>query len=154
VGQHPQGAHHLLQPLSFLPWLLSGLGVECNYTWTHSVTTLPGRSEESTLPGQSDHSGNAGLRYDLKGFTAVLSGNFQSPFLYQIGTSEDKDTWVDGHFRLDASVAQRLGGGLLVYAQVANITNAPYRLYTGDTDHPCQIEYTGRVWETGLRLSL
>ena len=142
------------QPLDFLPWLFSGFGIEGNYTWTHSTTTLPGRTEESTLPGQSEHSGNLGLRYDLKGFSADLAWNFQSPFLYEIHASTLDDIWVDWHKRLDASISQRLGRGLLLYFQAANLTNAPYRLSMGDTHHPTQIEYSGRTYEGGIRLSL
>lgn len=144
------------QPFTFLPSFLSGLGVEGNYTWTHSSTTLPGRTEESTLPGQAEHSGNLGLRYDLHGFSAQLSGSWQSAFLYQVGVGADKknDTWVDEHTRLDASLSQRFGRGLLVYLQAANLANTPYRLYTGDPNHPSQIEYSGRTYEGGLRISL
>jgi len=142
------------QPFDFLPSFLSGLGVEGNYTWTHSSTTLPGRTGESTLPGQSEHSGNIGIRYDFHGFSAVVSANFQSPFLFQVTDATDNDTWVDWHKRLDVSVSQRLGHGLLVYAQAANLTNSPYRIYMGDTYHPTQIEYNGRTFEGGIRISL
>ena len=144
------------QPLTFLPSVFSGLGIDGNYTWTHSSITLPGRTEESTLPGQSEHSANLGLRFDFHGFTAQMSGCWQSEFLYQvgIGTNKKNDTWVDAHTRVDASVSQRLGHGLLVYFQGANLWNTPYRLYTGDTRHPSQTEYNGRTFEGGIRLSL
>ncbi len=144
------------QPLTFLPSFLSGFGVDGNYTWTHSSITLPGRTEESTLPGQSEHSANLGLRYDFHGFTAQISGCWQSEFLYQVGvgTNKKNDTWVDAHTRVDASVSQRFGHGLLVYIQGANLWNTPYRLFSGDTRHPSQIEYNGRTAEGGIRLSL
>jgi len=142
------------QPFTFLPSILSGFGVEGNYTWTHSSTTLPGRTVESTLPGQAEHSGNVGVRYDFRGFSAVVSGNFQSPFLFQVSDATDNDTWVDWHRRLDVSISQRLGHGLLVYAQAANLTDSPYRIYMGDTNHPTQIEYNGRTYEGGIRISL
>ncbi len=142
------------QTFTFLPSFLSGFGMEGNYTWTHSSTTLPGRTVESTLPGQAEHSGNLGLRFDFHGFSAVLAGNVQSAFLFQISDAADKDTWVDWHKRLDASISQRFGHGLLVYLQAANLTNSPYRLYMGDTNHPTQIEYSGRTYEGGLRISL
>jgi TonB-dependent receptor len=142
------------QPFNFLPSYLSGLGFDGNYTWTHSSTTLPGRTGESTLPGQSEHSGNVGLRFDLQGFTAQVSANFQSPFLYQVSDETDNDIWVDWHKRLDLAFSQRMSHGLLVYFQVANLTNTPYRMYMGDTNHPTQIEYNGRTFEGGLRISL
>jgi len=142
------------QPLNFLPSFLSGFGLEGNYTYTYSTTTLPGRSSESTLPGQADQSGNLGLRYDLHGFSCVLSGSVQSPFLYQVAGSRENDTWVDWHRRVDASISQRFGRGILVYLQAANLTDAPYRLYMGDTHHPTQIEYSGRTYEGGVRISL
>jgi TonB-dependent receptor len=142
------------QPLWFLPWVLSGLGVDANWTWTASTTVLPGRTGTSTLPGQSAQSGNLGLRFDLQGFSAVAAWNVQGPFLYQLGPVDGSDTWVDRHLRLDVSASQRLWGGLLVYAHLANLTDAPYRLYQGTRDHPVQIEYTGLSGEAGVRLSL
>jgi len=142
------------QPFDFLPGFLSGFGFEGNYTWTHSVTTLPGRTHESTLPGQSDHVANLGLRYDLKGFTTVVAWNWQSPFLFQVGNAARNDTWVDHHRRLDVSMSQRFGKGVMVYGRVANLIASPYRLYMGDTSHPTQIENPAWSMESGLRISL
>lgn len=142
------------QPFDFLPGIFAGFGFEGNYTWTHSVTTLPGRTEESTLPGQSDHVANLGIRYDWKGFTTVVAWNWQSPFLYQVGNSTDNDTWVDHHRRTDISMSQRFGKGLMVYGRIANLFASPDRLYMGDTRHPTQIENPAWSVESGLRLSL
>jgi len=142
------------QPFDFLPGFLSGFGFEGNYTWTHSVTTLPGRTHESTLPGQSDHVANLGLRYDLKGFSTVVAWNWQSPFLFQVGNAAQNDTWVDHHRRLDVSMSQRFGKGVMVYGRIANLFTAPYRLYMGDTRHPTQIENPAWSMESGLRVSL
>ncbi|HXP91557.1 MAG TPA: TonB-dependent receptor [Fibrobacteria bacterium] len=144
----------LQQPFKFLPWYFSSFGVDANWTFTGSSTTLPGRTQSSTLPGQSDQSGNLGLRFDLKGFSAVAALNLQSPFLFEMGTAPEYDNWVDWHQRLDVSLSQRLWHGVLIYTHLANLTNSPYRIYMGDTQHPIQIEYYGRSYEAGVRISL
>lgn len=142
------------RPFDFLPGMLAGFGIEGNYTWTRSATTLPGRTEEISLPGQSDHVANLGLRYDWKGFSTVVAWNWQSPFLFQVGNSTRADTWVDDHRRMDVSISQRFGRGVMVYGRIGNLFASPYRLYTGDTDHPTQIENPAWSVESGLRLSL
>jgi len=142
------------QPFDFLPGWSSGFGIEGNYTWTNSVTTLPGRTGESTLPGQSDHVANLGLRFDRWGFSTVVAWNWQSAFLYQVGASPMSDTWVDGHRRMDVSASQRLGRHALLYGRLANLYAAPYRFHMGDRSHPTQIENPSWSVESGLRLSL
>ena len=144
----------LAQPLDFLPGFLAGLGVEANYTRTWSSTCLPGRSAEGSLPGQSDHSGTTALRFERWGFTALLSWTFQGPLRYEIAPVEERDTWVDWHNRMDASVSQRLGKGWLLFLQASNLTDAAYRIYEGDDRHPVQIEYSGISGQLGLRVSL
>jgi len=144
----------LVQPLDFLPSFLSGFAVEANYTRTWSSTVLPGRNEETSLPGQADHSGTTALRFEFMGFTALASWTFQGPLRYEIAPVQERDTWVDWHNRLDASVSQRLGKGWLLFVQAGNLTDAAYRIYENDVHHPVQIEYSGLSGQLGLRVSL
>jgi hypothetical protein len=84
----------------------------------------------------------------------VAALNLQSPFLFERGTAPEYDNWVDWHQRLDVSLSQRLWHGVLIYTHLANLTDSPYRIYQGDTHHPTQIEYSGRTYEGGVRISL
>lgn len=142
------------QPFHFLPGPLAGLGVEANWTRTWSSTVLPGRTASERLPGQVDQSGTAALRFERWGFTALLSWTWQGDMRHEIAPVRERDTWVEGSGRMDASLSQRLGKGWLVFVQAGNLTDAAHRIHEGDAAHPIQIEYTGITGQCGLRVSL
>lgn len=142
------------QPFHFLPGPLASFGVEANWTRTWSATRLPGRSGEERLPGQVDEAGTLAARFDRWGFSALLSWTWQGSMRHEISPVRERDTWVEGSGRLDASFSQRLGKGWLVFLQAGNLTDAAHRIHEGDALHPIQIEYTGITGQFGLRVSL
>jgi len=144
----------LVQPLDFLPGFLGALGVEANWTRTWSSTSLPGRTGTTSLPGQADQSGTLGLRFERWGFSSLVSWTFQGSLRHEIASVPQRDTWVDSHARLDLSVSQRLARGWTVFAQAGNLTDAAYRIYENDRNHPVQIEYAGITGQLGLRVWL
>jgi hypothetical protein len=73
---------------------------------------------------------------------------------HEIAPVRERDTWVEGCGRLDASLSQRLGKGWLIFLQAGNLTDAAHRIHEGDASHPVQIEYTGITGQCGLRVSL
>lgn len=133
---------------TFLPKVLSGLGLGANYTWTTSETKVKNKDlteREITIPGQSDHILNAFLMYEMDYFNVKVAMNYHSPFLDEVGSKPEKDSYYDKHVQLDlsAAVTPIKGKNLSIFAEFVNLTNEPLRYYTKEngTEFPKQQEY-------------
>ncbi len=92
------------QRLAFLPGALNGLGVYTNYTWTKSETDFGVAGGRATrLPEQFNHVANVALTYDMFGFSGLVSANYQSNFVDQLGSSEANDRFGDSRLQIDAN---------------------------------------------------
>ena len=80
---------NVMQRFQFLPGFLNGFGINANYCFTWSQARIPGLTQYTSLPGQSDHVGNVSLFYEKYGFSARLALNVQSAYIYEL------DTYVD-----------------------------------------------------------
>ena len=134
------------QQLSFLPGVLSGLGLYTNYTYTQSEVTLANGST-GDFPGQTDHVFNAAISYEKSGFSGQLSLNYTGDFLDEFagdGASANRanDVFVDQRWGLDFSGSYQLGtSGFSAYLELVNLLNEPLVLYQGDERRTRQIEY-------------
>jgi TonB-dependent receptor len=146
------------QQLRFLPAPLDGLGFYGNYTFTSSDATLPG-GRVGRLQGQADHVFNAALSYERGVFSAQVSVNYHDDYLAEYGGDEGtpdeafEDVYIDQHFQLDASLSIRTSLRSVIFAEVVNLTNEPFRAYQGVTERPIQIEYYERWGRLGFRFS-
>ncbi|UXP33821.1 TonB-dependent receptor [Reichenbachiella agarivorans] len=127
------------QNLTFLPGALAGLGIYANYTYTASSATLKDRSgideeEEINLPGQATHVANLSLSYNLKGFTARISGNYAGAYIEELGEDADEDRSIKGRLQVDATASYRISDHFNVFAEMLNITNAPFEAYLGGNE--------------------
>lgn len=127
------------QNLTFLPGILSGIGIYANYTFTASNAELTDRSglgetEKIDLPGQAKHVGNFSLAYSFKGFTARVSANYAGSYIEELGEEADEDYFRKERLQLDASANYQLNDNFNVFAEFINLTNAPFEAYLGEDD--------------------
>ncbi len=142
------------QRLTFLPGVLSGLGVFANYAWTDSRTELgPGSDRDLPLPEQVPHIVNAALTFEQGGFVGVASFNHQGAYVRSVGSSDLSDEFKGGRQQVDFSFHQRISPTLRVFAQVNNLLDRPYIRYIGTPDFPDSSDYHGRWAAVGLRFN-
>jgi TonB-dependent receptor len=139
----------------FLPSFLSGFGINGNYIYTWSKTLIPGLNQWTTLPGQSEHVGNAALFYEKYGFSGRVALNYQSHCIVQLIDAQNHfgSDYVDDHLQLDCSASQRFSKNVAAVVEFKNLTNAPKKLYLLDPRHTTQMEYYGWSALCGVRLS-
>jgi TonB-dependent receptor len=167
------------QHLSFLPGLLSGMGVRANYSYTTSTASFPlvtpdanngifPRTDHPALPRQAPNNWNFDATYDKKGISARmgLTHNDANIFFYnfQPGDPTQPDTtgglkgpngdvYLYPHTQVDAQVSYWLpkGRGLQLVGYGLNLTNETFGFYQGSEVFPIQREYYSRTLAVGLR---
>jgi len=151
--------------LSFLPGVLSGLGVDANYTFTKSEMQVPNYSVNSenevvitkskeALPNQSKHIFNAALFYE-KGKTMVrIAGNFKGEALAVVQGNPENYRWYDKNFTVDLSASYKISKKITAFVEVNNLTNAPLRYYQGTSNRPEQLEYYSLRGMAGVNINL
>jgi len=125
------------QPLTFLPGFLAGLGVNANYTYTKSESTLPTRpGSKQQLPGQTGNAGNIGVFYDRGPLSLRVGGNYSGQFLSTINpTTPEGDTRTRSRFQVDASGSLNVMRGTKVFIEAINLSNTPLRATVGNREN-------------------
>lgn len=144
------------QNLSFLPGLLSGVGIYMNYTYTGSTANLirDDINEEINLPGQAEHIGNFSLSYDKGKFNTRISANYRGSYLTEIGQNNDEDIYLNERLQLDWTLAYAVNKKFRVFAEFMNLTDAPFEAYIGNKDNIIQSEYYSWWSRIGLKFDL
>jgi TonB-dependent receptor len=149
----------LQQQLRFLPGLLGGLGVFANYTFTDSDAALPG-GREARLQGQADHVVNAALSYERGAFSGQVSVNYLDDYVLEYGGDQGEageeleDVYVDRRAQVDLSASVRATRRSVLFVEMLNLTNRPYRAFQGVRARPIQMEYYERWGRVGFRYTL
>src|SRR5207245_6101643 len=141
-----------LQHLSFLPGLLSGLGISANYGYTASrATGLPGRSDHPRLVRNAPHTWNVSPTYDHGRVSVRVGLSYNaaniSGYQYQDGTplldgtpstptagginGPFSDNYFYAHLQFDAQGSLRLNHGLSFVMYGLNINNEVFGFYNG-----------------------
>jgi TonB-dependent receptor len=177
LGTRPEngGAGHLLgseidytQRLSVLPGLLSGLGVDLN--WTHVDSRAELLADTATtaatlgnpvvryapLARQAKNITNAALTYDAGPLSLRAAWQYQGTSIYSYGdgsASPSGDNWVFPHSQIDAAMTLSLRHDLAVQLQALNLNDAVFGFYNGvpGTEFSNQREYYGRSVILGVR---
>jgi TonB-dependent receptor len=138
------------QQFTFLPGLLSGLGMQLTGTLTSSTLTLPdGRS--STFPSQSKYLYGAEIFYQKGLVEASIAYHNTGKALLAIGSPSYNDQYNDDLRRLDAKVSVGIVDGVRVFAEAQNLTDEPTRQYqAGNPDWLIQNERYGRTFYAGV----
>jgi TonB-dependent receptor len=127
------------QNLSFLPGVLSGLGLNANYTYTTSDAKIPGlgRAGVTTpLPGQTGNAGNIGIFFDHGPLSLRTGANYSGAFLSTINPiTPEGDTRTKSRLQVDASGSFQLRKGVKLFAEGINLTNTPLRAFVGNREN-------------------
>ena len=157
------------QHLTFLPGLMSGIGISANYGYTHSSTDgIPLRTDKPALSRQAPNTWNISPTYDRGRLSMrlgishndanIFSYNYQnlnsdgSPATVALGIKgANGDTYLYAHTQVDAQGAFRMYRGLQLVVSGLNLTNEVFGFYNGSTIYPIQREFYKPTYSFGLR---
>lgn len=156
----------LEKQLTFLPGLLSGLGVAANVTYAHSRMDVPGRSFPQALTEQTPLMYNLSLFYEKGRINSRAMLNHTGAFATELNlftdirTNElihdntDFDVFVGSMLSLDYQFGYTISKSINIYANVNNILNTAYRTYRGVPERPLSTIYTRQKFYLGFRFNL
>jgi TonB-dependent receptor len=149
----------------WLPGLLSGLGVNTNYTYVDSrIQIHPG--VYSLLPSTSRDTANLTLTYDYMGLRLDLGAYYESKNLFTVGgalyTNADgtpssvyADQYSSARTSLDFGASYALNETISFYFGAKNLTNTKLRFTeTAANDRPIQREFYDQTFTAGIRIHL
>lgn len=169
------------QRLSFLPGLLSGLGVSANYSYTTSQATFPavtivngvqsggfngGRTDHPRLQRQAPNNYNISLTYDKKRLSVRFALSHNDASIYQYfwaasnGPANDPvlglkgpngDVYLYAHTQYDIQGSYRLYKGLSFVAYGLNLSNEVFGFYQGSPHYPIQREFYHPTFSFGFK---
>jgi hypothetical protein len=167
------------QHLTYLPGLLSGLGVSANYSYTTSGTTKVDqlRTDNPALLRQAPNTWNISPTYDRNRLSVRVGLAYNGPniFQYQYHNLQfdpnnpgqiipnpqpggvkgpGGDNYLYAHYQVDAQGSYYLGKGLTFVAAGLNLNNAVFGFYNGSPQYVVQREYYKPTYTFGFRWEL
>lgn len=142
----------------WLPGLLSGLGVNTNYTYVDSrIQIHPG--VYSLLPSTSKYTANFALTYDYAGLTLDLGAYYESKNIFTVGGllygNVYADTYSSARTSLDFGASYAFNDTVSVYFGAKNLTNTKLRFTeTVANNRPIQREFYDQTFTAGVRIHL
>lgn len=147
----------------FIAPALKCIGVYANYTYTHSWTHNYNPhlgildTDNVKMAGSPEHTANASLFFEKKGWQARLSYNYASSFVDEMNTgSRELDRYYDCVHYLDLNASYTFGkrARVTIFGEATNLLNQPLRYYQGTPDRTMQAEYYGVRLNAGVKVSL
>jgi TonB-dependent receptor len=147
------------QFFDFLPGLLSGFGVQANYTYVDSNVETPFTSASNNAPISlpleklSKHSYNLVGLYEKGPVSARVAWNWRSSYLEQTTGSgaNGEGQFAKPYASLDASISVNLTDKLAVSADVVNLNNRMNVLYINTPSAPLQYQLNDRRFGLSVR---
>ena len=144
---------------TFLPGLLSGLGVDANYTYQKAKNVrLYSQLDGSPLPfpGLSSDSANLTVWYDKGPINARLAYNYRSKYLVSAADNSGQPVYRDPTGYLDGKITwkpQQLFGvqNISFFVEGKNLTKEEERSTAGDI-RLTELGYFGRRFFVGMGL--
>lgn len=140
---------------TFLPGILSGLGVSANYThvWGHASAANV-RAGNIPLAFQSKNVGNVQIFYEKYGITARAAFNYRSSYLDTLGagTAASPDQYTDGNGQLDIHIGYQVTEQVTVFGDAANLTDAPWRRFANSPAYLIERERYGPAFRGGVQV--
>ncbi|SKB38269.1 TonB-dependent receptor [Alkalitalea saponilacus] len=153
------------QQLTFLPGVLSGLGVYANYSHIYSEAKIIVPEERRIrLPKQAPNIFNVALSYDRGGFSGQISYSYRDTWLHSVGGSSsapsvsEHNVYLDRFLmysgQLDLTLNQQITPNLRVFANFNNLTNQSHQHYFNDPIYPYRNSFHSWWSNFGIRYSL
>ncbi len=119
------------QQLRFLPAPFDNLSILSNLTLSDSEADY-GAAGKFDFVGQSKLTGNVALTYEDRRFLARVAVNFRDERLREDEDISLNDSliWVDDSVQVDLTVAYKINRNWELFAEVLNLTNEPFRVFT------------------------
>ena len=149
----------------WLPGVLSGLGVNSNFTYVDSrIQIHPG--VYSLLPSTSRDTANLALTYDYADWRFDLGAYYESRNLFTVGgplyTNADgtpssvyADQYSSARTSLDFGASYAINETISLYFGAKNLTNTKLRFTeTAANDRPIQREFYDQTFTAGVRIHL
>ena len=157
------------QRFYMLPGLLSGLGVDLNWTHTDSRAELLSDTASTSaalghpvtrfaaLPRQAPNVANVAGTYELHRLSARVAWQYQGASIYSYGdgsSSASGDTYFYPHAQLDASLLFTVTRQAQIQLQGLDLNNEIFGFYNGvpGSEHSIQREVYGRSFIAGVRV--
>ncbi len=144
------------QNFSFLPGALSGLSARVSTTFLDTTAEFPNRDDRDDLqlPGFSDFVIAATLQWDWEGANLRADYIRRSDYVEGLGSDIESDEFFGPEQRLDLAGSYRFDNGLILFANVINVTDEPQFSYQGFEPFVEDANIVGRTYNFGLRLKL
>ena len=147
------------QFFDFLPGLLSGFGIQANYTYVDSSVSNPFATAGTSIPESvpleklSKHSYNLIGLYEKGPLTARLAWNWRSSYLDQTTGSGANGIpqFARPYASLDASVSVNLNEHIALSVDAVNLNNRMNVLYIGTPTAPLQYQLNDRRFGLSIR---
>jgi TonB-dependent receptor len=161
--------------LSFLPKPFNGIVLNANYSRLFSETqvffltsktvlvrpfppvfetTYTSNARLVTMPSQPPSIVNLSIGYDLGGFSARVSGNFQGTKATSYNVSKDFDQFTLEFWRWDASIKQDFGEGWSFFVNLNNFTNQQDITFVRTEDYRGTTQSYGFTGTAGVQFRL
>ena len=143
-----------VQRFSMLPGVLSGLGLNTNYTYVDSQLQIrPG--DTTPLPSTSRNTANFAFTYDYGNFIFNLGSYYTSKNIFSVGDSSATDIWSQGRFSVDFGASYAINDAVSIFFSAKNLTNTPLKFTEGPgANRPIQREFYGQTYLAGVRFHL
>jgi iron complex outermembrane receptor protein len=141
----------------FLPGLLSGFGVQANYTFVDSNTDTPVAGLKVPLANLSKHSFNTSLIYEKGGLSARLAYNWRDKFYSSLLSNDlvkNEPVYTRARDWLDASIGYDITDKITVTIEGGNLLRSKTRSYYGVPTRPGNYEQDSRTIMAGVRFTL
>ena len=147
------------QFFDFLPGLLSGFGIQANYTYVDSSVSNPFATPGSNIPQQvpleklSKHNYNLIGLYEKGPLTARLAYNWRSSYLDQTtgAGANGIPQYAKPYASLDASISVNVTDNIALSADAVNLTNRMNVSYIGTVGQPLQYQLNDRRFGLSIR---
>ena len=153
------------QHFTYLPGLLSGLGVLANYSYTTSQASNvnPARTDKPALLRQAPNTWNISPTYDRGRLSTRVGLAYNGPNIFTYAFKDGVpggvkgpfgDQYLYSHFQIDAQGSYYLGKGFTAIASGLNLNNEVFGFYLGSPQYVFQREYYKPTYTFGFRWQL
>jgi TonB-dependent receptor len=141
------------QDLTFLPGILSGFGVEANYTYLDSEGVYPNRTDGLSLVNSPDYILNGILSYAQGPVSVRLSMNKMPDRLIAVGGRAALDRFDSASTVWDLAMKYQVMEQHSIFFNIKNLTNEPTVQFQGSRANPTSVVYYGTQYNLGIDLS-